>query len=438
MSQTRMLVVIAGAALGFGASAFAQTASNNDRAYAAEMVSDAGARTSLLADGGAGYDAKGFMIGSADGNNTLYVFGSAQIRYNADFRDDSDPLSNGKTYTGGFENNLTRIGVHGTVWDKALSYQVRGEFGSEGSFGLETAFGKYTWDNGFAVQFGQFKHPLFRESMIDNEYQLAVNRSITEGYFGGGYTQGVNFIYSQDAWRFLAGFNDGVRSANTPSNSAYNATTNSGEADYGLTARAEFKIMGAGWERFDDFTSWRSAEDVGLLVGAAIHWQDTGDTGPGGASVQNFLYTGDVQFEGKGWNAFGAFYGSHIDDNSPGSSARDDFGAAIQGGVFLTDQVEIFARWDAIFFDSSAVDDNHFITGGVNYYLSPESHAAKITADVIWALNKSGQYLFNPDIDGDDTTSDPGPFAGSTTYGLLGEIDNNNEFAFQLQFQIVF
>ena len=436
MSQTNMLAVLAGAAL--SATALAQSSDAN-RAYAAELSADAGSRSSFRADGGAGYDAQGFNISSGDGANTLYIFGSAQIRYNMDFGDDGadDPnFPERDDFTGGFEVGLGRLGVHGNVWDKALTYQVRGDFGGNGDFSLETAFAQYAWDNGFALQFGQFKHPLLRESMIDNEYQLAVNRSIAEAVFGGGYVQGFQLKYAAEAFRVWAGFTDGIYTANTPYNSSQ-------EADWAFNARAEFKAMGNNWERFDDFTSWRSAEDMGLIIGAAAHYQDSsGDTG-GVVDTNSILdYTIDAQFEGKGFNVFAAFYGNMTDANADDGTDTDNYGAVIQAGVFLTDQVELFGRWDMIMWDSSITDgagdeadDNHFITAGVNYYLSPESHAAKFTADVIYSLEGTALlYGAGPDVD--NPSDGAAPLYGNTTYGLLGQSDDG-EFGVQLQFQVV-
>jgi hypothetical protein len=449
MTQSNKLVVAAGFAMSLAASAFA---ADNNRAYAAELLSDAGARVSLL-DGGSGYDKGGFMIGSADGQNSLYVFGSAQIRYYANFRDTAteEGENDENDFTHGFENRLTRLGVRGSVWDKNFTYQVRGEFNNGGDFGLETAFAHYRWENGFGVMAGQFKHPLFREAIVDNEYQLAVERSVTEGLFtGGGYTQGLQFTYESDAFRAWFGFTDGVSSSNTPFNSGTTRAgfTDGGEADYALNARGEFKVMGSNWERFNDFTSWKSAEDTGLIIGAAIHWQSSGDTGGTGGvdadgneipGLEAFYYTIDAQAEGQGWNAFAAFLGARQDSDAENSDSTDNFGLVIQAGIFVTDQVELFGRWDGIFFDGSGtdgdeIDDQHFITAGVNYYLSPESHAAKLTADVVYAVEQTAGLFAVADT---DAGIPGGALAGGTNYGLLGTTEDG-EFAIRLQLQVVY
>jgi hypothetical protein len=423
MTQTKTLVVLAGLAL--STAAFAQ--SDNSRAYSAELVSDAGARVSLL-DGGSGYDKQGFMIGSADGNNSMYVGGSAQIRYYADFRNSNGGAN--ERYTGGFENNLTRLGVKGSVWNKDFTYNVRGEFNNTGSFSLENAFASYNYGNGFGITAGQFKNPFLRESMIDNEYQLAAERSVTEGVFSAGYSQGIQFTYASDAFRLWAGFTDGTNTANT-------AFTSTSESDYALNARFEFKAMGAGWERFNDFTSWKSAEDTGLLIGAGVNYQDGGSTGAGTtgttASNEQLGYTIDAQLEGQGWNAFASFTGGHTDD---GTTKLNNFGFVAQGGIFVTDQVELFGRWDSIFWDNDLVDGNgdslknsHFLTGGINYYLSQESQAAKVTIDAI--------YAFETSIDGSGAGDGHESVLPTGNYGLLGE-PKDGELALRAQLQVVF
>ncbi len=444
MSQTSMLAVLAGATL--SATALAQSADAN-RAYAAELSADAASRTSFRADGGAGYDAQGFMIGSADGNNTMYIFGSAQIRYNMNFGDDGedDPIFPDRSdFTHGFSVPLARLGVRGNIWDKALTYMVRGQFtdtgpGQEsdnGGFSLESAWAQYAWDNGFGVRFGQMKAPYARESMIDNEYQLAINRSITETLFGAGYTQGIQLGYTAEAFRIFGGFTDGIHTANS-------SWSGSSEADWALNARGEFKVMGNSWERFDDFTSWRSAEDMGLVIGGGIWYQEAaGDTGGVIESDDIILYTLDAQFEGKGFNAFAAFYGGSTRPQDDASPDTDNFGFVVQGGIFVTDQIELFGRWDAIFWDSDLADlsgeqpdDNHFITVGGNYYLSPESHAAKFTANLIWSLESTALLFGTDDSDPDNVIS--GPLAGTDYTGLLGQSDDG-EVGVQFQFQVVY
>lgn len=407
MSQTRVLVLLAGAALSIGAPALAQNANlDKDRAYAAELVNDAGSRASLLqgGGGGAGHDGKGFYITDGTGNNTLYIGGAAQFRYQHNFRDE-DAVGENEDFTHGFSNNNVRLWTWGHVWSKDLTYKIQfqGSDADNGSVAVEDVWGNYQWDNGVSVKWGQFKLPIFTEENIDSEKQLGVDRSNANDIFSQGYSQGLMLTYASDSFRMSGAFSDGVQTGNSSFDS-------SAESDYALTLRGDLKFAGNDWGRFDDFTSFKNQDTAGKF-GVALHWQDGGETGgtvnfgdPADAdddtSSQNFWWTVDVQVEGAGWNVFGAFLARNDKTEDADGSADDleqtNYGSVLQGGLFLSDQLEAFARWDAIYWDNDVVvDNNHFISGGVNYYISPESHAVKFTGQVTWALNETNVAGFS-------------------------------------------
>jgi len=386
MSQTRVLVLLAGAALSFGAPALAQNANlDQDRAYAAELVNDAGSRASLLqgGGGGAGHDSKGFFISDGTGNNSLYIGGAAQFRYAHNFRDDS-VVGENEDFTHGFSNTNVRLWTMGNIWSKDLSYKVQFNLES-GSAELEDAWAQYSWESGFSMKWGQFKAPVFREESVNNEHQLAMDRSNSNDVFSQGWSQGIAGTYTTDSFRITGGFTDGANTANTDFDSG-------DETDYALTLRADVKVAGSDWSRFDDFTSFKNQDTAGV-IGGAIHWENGGETN-GTADVESLFYTIDAQFEGAGWNVFAAFMGASQDFGGGGNT--DDYGFLLQGGLFLADQAEAFARWDSIYWDDSrATDDNHFITAGLNYYISPESHAVKFTGQVTWALSETAGLGFD-------------------------------------------
>ncbi|MBM4107227.1 MAG: hypothetical protein FJ255_00170 [Phycisphaerae bacterium] len=437
MSLSKVLVVLAGAAAGLASSAAAQT--SESQAYRAELLADAANRTSLLAAGGAGRDDKGFYI-TDGGAYKLYIKGYSIFRYTANFRSkregtETDPepdatrITDQDNFTHGFTNRVTKLGVEGTLWDPNFYFKIRGAFsnggsrvieiedpadpdatlasfrsGTDGAFSLDDAFLKYSWENGFFMQGGQFTVPLLRERNVEEQFQLATERSVTTAYFQPGRAQGIALGYGGDQFRFVAGFTDGWRSQNTDFN-------DSREADWGLTARAEFKGAGE-WGQFSDFTNWRDANQ-GWLLGAGVHYQQSGDTGDGidhenssSMGTDVFMYSIDASYEGAGWNLFGSFTGVNVDSDVEGSASVDDFGAVIHGGVFVTDQVELFGRWDALFIDSDFLSggdpdvdidsDFHFGTLGMNYYISPKSHAAKIQADLTWSFNKTDAIKASP------------------------------------------
>ena len=443
MSQTRVLVLLAGAALSIGAPALAQNANlDSDRAFRAELTSDSATRTSLLqGGGGGGHDAGGFNLSDGSGNNQLYLGGAVRFRYQHNFRDE-DSVGENQDFTHGFTNNSVRIWTWGHVWSKDLTYKIQLLHTEEGEWGLEDAWGEYSFENGLAVRWGQFKLPILREENIDEEHQLAIDRSLTNELFTQGYSQGVQVSWTGEQFRVVGAFSDGANTGNTDFDSA-------AEADYALTARVDFMIQGTDWNRFNDFTSFKSQDNTGL-IGAAIHWQDSGETG-GTASpgTETFRYTLDGSWEGQGWNVYAAFIGdsSETEDNGGGDAIEaDNFAGIVQGGFFVTEQVELFARWDGIFWDDdftgaggdpdAEIEDNHFISAGVNYYISPESHAVKFTGQVTWSLEDTA-FLFAQDDATTDDIDESGPLSGGSSNSLLGQSESD-EFTLGFQMQVKF
>jgi len=421
--KTKVLMVLAGAAM--ASTAFAQTSLDRDRAYAAELNADAAAKSSQLAASNEG----AFKLTA--GNNTLYIGGLTQFRYNQDFR--SDDVGDSDDFTHGFNIPNTKLRFWGNVYEQNLKYKIQGNWSDHGdssSFNLEDAYAWYEWESGMWVKWGQYKLPILREELVANEHQLAVARSMTNDAFAQGWSQGIEVGYQADQFRIMGDFSDGWRTAGTDFNSA-------SEADIALTARAEFQAMSTDWTRWDDFTSWRGS-DSGLLIGAAFHYESAGETGDNVTGNPNdadfMLYTVDVAFEGNGWNVFGALIGSSVDPD--GSDSTDNFGVVLQGGVFITDQCELFARWDWTIADEELTSpeldpsDIHFITVGFNCYISPNSHAAKVTGNVIWALTETSQV---PTI----LNGLGGAYTPNTSAQVLGDSDDG-ELSWALQFTLGF
>jgi len=227
MKLTTKMMMVAGAVSAFAGLATAD--SDQGRAYAADLMSDAQSRASLLADEG----------------TSMKVYGYTQFRWMYNSRDDA-PGSDSQDGTTGFQARYTKLGVKGDI-NTNWSYNVMGSFNrSGGSFGLDDAWGQYRFDQGWSVRWGQFKAPLLREELVSDTNQLAFDRSIFNAAFSTGRTQGVQFMYEADQWRFKGMLNDGAVELNSDIADE--------SADIGLTARFEYK--GAGdWKQFEDFTS---------------------------------------------------------------------------------------------------------------------------------------------------------------------------------------
>lgn len=418
MSHKKSIVLLAGAACGLSGAAFAdQNAWSNQnadevRALVAEMMNDAQTRSSLLQSGStSGHDGK-FFLGSADGNFRLNVGGQIQFRYLANFRDDdfnnvpgSGRDESDDDTTLGFQTRRTKLWFEGHIFDPNLYYKVVGAFDrGNGGFELEDAYVGYKFENGLDVRWGQFKLPFAREELVSSTRQLAVDRSNLNEVINQGRSQGVQVSWTGEQFRAAGAFSDGFNSANSD--------FDEDPSDFALTGRVEFLAMGD-WDQFKDFTSWRGSSN-GLMIGAALHWQN--DSEEVANPVDDFFaYTLDASWESDGWNLYGALVGASADGDAPGTDS-DPWGFVLQGGVFVAEDWELFARYD--YTDGDNVDDFSEITFGANYYI--HKHAAKFTADVVWAL--------------DDTT---GAAATGTGTGLLPSTESD-QFVLRAQFQLVF
>jgi hypothetical protein len=419
--------LLAGLAAGLGATtamadATVSSGASADevRAIVAEMLSDAETRSSLLQGGGsAGWD-DGFFIESGDGSFRLNVGALVQFRYVANFRDDDGGQDD---YDGDFQTRTTRLIFDGHIYDDWF-YKIQGNFSESEStsgnadFNLENAYVGYGFEDGGALVVGQMKVPLLREELVNQGHQLLIDRSQVNEYFTGGYTQGVAYKWNSDNFRWTAALTDGANQANSDLNVG---PATFGESDFSVTWRGEFLASG-NWDQFDDFTSPMGSEG-GLMVGLAGHYQ----TGPGDTAVESdiFAYTLDVSWEGDGWNVFAAGMGRDIDIDGGGDG--HDYGVVLHGGLYLTEDTELYARYGHIFLDDDAVpmgsdDDSAEFAFGVNHYI--HGHAAKLSVDFVYYLDEA-------------TAGIGGGIGGDTEIGRLGD-DDDGEIAIRAQMQLMF
>lgn len=442
------LMMIAGATVSTAALADNSTMSRDEvRSLVAEMMSDAETRSSLLQGGGmAGYDG-GFKVGSADGNWSMKVNGLIQFRYIANFRDDGEIGADEDDFTNGFQTRKTRVTFSGNAVNPNLTYFIALENVGVGSRSFEDTdndpntpdelvstdasggwnandiyFG-YNMENGWKIRGGQYKIGFLKEELISERNTLAIERGVMNAVFNQGRSQGVGFTYESNDWRWAFDFTDGFRSANTD-------IADSGEAEYALTARGEWKWAGE-WSALSDFTSKPGDASSGA-VGFAAHWQQSTQSGaPADVDTDTWALTVDAQWESNGWSAFGAFVYNSSDTNAAGAPSVDNMGATIQVGYRWNETSEVFAKWDGIFLDDDGGtdpafdDDIHFITAGYNHYFA--GNAAKLSVDVIYAISETQNLV-----------GSGGTLAGgSTDLGILGQGDGG-EMALRAQFQLAF
>jgi hypothetical protein len=462
MSQKTRFLLLAGAAAGLSGSALAQqqqqgTSPEEVRAIVAEMLADADSRSSLLAAGGAGHDGV-FYLANADGSYRLNIRGLIQTRYYMNFRDDDNTIGEraGDDFEPGFQTGNTWLDFSGTIMTDWF-YQLRSAFDiDDGTAELQYAYAGYNFGSGTKFIIGQFKTAFLREEMVDDPYQLAVERSVVNQIFNQDFSQGIQIIHETLDWRLYGQFTDGVATSNTaftdpwqplgtgtpPTGDPVVTGDTTGESDYGLGPRFEYKFAGE-WSQFDQFTAEQNAP-FASMVGAAINSQTSPNSGESSDVDTNIIqYTVDATLKGNGWNAFGAFVGRHLsgrnsldnravggDDDLPDV---DDFGVVLQAGFRIVKDTELFGRWDGLFLDDdflnddSAADQINFITVGVNQYYAGQ--AAKATVDVVYAVEETTNLV------GRDFYDNGG--YPSTNLGLLGDSEEG-ETVLRLQFQLMF
>lgn len=373
-------VLAAGVAAGVSSSALGEAGVDLDSAtgsYADALLADAASRSSLLDGvGGAGYKGKFFIT---DGGPNTFEFGSLwQFRYQLNRRDNVTPSDDETTM--GFQLRKVELNFSGTYFDPRFGYKIQPEIKSDGSMSLADAYGTVKLENGVTLQYGQFKLPFLHEELVSSSAGLTMERSVFNQVFTLERSQGLQVEFSEDVYRFLVALSDGRKALNTPFDSA-------SEADFALTARGEYRWGKADFKRLGDFVSWRGSE-YGGAAGLAAHYESGGSSN---ATIDRTItsVTADAQAEGDGWGAYAAFVWRSTDPD--GGTSTDDMGVLVQGNIFMTDQVEAFARYDVVIPDDAGGADNFStLTGGVNYYISPSSQAAKLTVDLIYFLDKQG------------------------------------------------
>jgi len=368
------------------------------RSLVQDVLADADTRSSLLSQGvTAGYD-NGAVLGSSDGNWLLRTNILMQQRF-IYRQQDNDVAPTVDENRWGFENTRTKFMLSGHVVNPDWSYRIDIEVGGQntGRLGLTNAYIGYDYGDGWKVTMGQMKAPLLREDLVEAQNQLAVERSVLNYAGTAGYATGIALSHEGEQFRFTTLLSNGARST---------GAAMAGDTEFAFTGRFEWLAMG-NWGQFEDFTSPQGSEE-GLMLGAALHYQTSEATG-GGPAVANLeitVFTIDVSWEGDGWNAYFAYIMSDWNAGPGGGASPDPNGFLLQGGYYLDESWELFARYETADWDAAGVDDLGIFTIGVNKYIA--GHNAKWTTDIGFGT------------DGVDTNAVASLFLGGYPAGVTG------------------
>lgn len=451
--KTQMLLLVAGAALSMGATAFAATdtlSRDEVRAIVREVMADAETRTSMQGGAGAAYN-DGFVMGNGD--FTLKLNAYTKFRYSVNFRSKSAitgapaPANVGgrNNVESGFSNRQTSVTLSGTAANPNLGYNFRFTSANDaGTWINDDAFITAKLGEGWMVTAGQFKLPLLREELVSDINSLFADRGVVNAFFTGNRSQGAMLSYTQDSWDAHVMLSDGLRAANT-------ATTAAVESSYAITGRVNVRLMGNG-KALADFTSNPNETDPSLMVGGAIHWQQASQNPANLTGRDVILYTVDAQFEQAGFNLFAAFVGSNTKNNTAAgpSPQGNAFGFNAQGGYRWNQNDELFVRYDGLFLNKTlgtvvpgggatvSPKNYHFISFGYNRYIFGTQNA-RFTLDAIIALTRTvGSGAGDTGLLGGPGGSLAAVIGGNVNgNGLIGQ-NKSGEVLIRAQFQLAF
>lgn len=414
-----------------------------------DVMSDADTRASLLENGmTAGHNGENFFLASDDGGFRMEISGQVQIRHISNFQDTDDDTDGATAATTGivvttdeddsergFEVHRAKIQFAGHIADPRLNYAIRLAVGhDDNDVSADRIVVSYALSDNLTLWGGEDKGPLLREELTSSAHQLAVERTLINEIFTVDYQQGVGLKWDADeSLKVQAMISDGTHSgdgATAPNPLTQGGTSQTGvvggavalsntskaydedRSDIAITARADMKLEGA-WSQQDDFTAG-VGEDTAIFIGVGIHYE-VGETGDSAFNNNFVSWTVDGSIESEGWNFYLAVMGMHTsleDDAAIVGDDQDLFGMIVQGGYRIPDtQWEPFVRWE--FLDSDDVfttandvpyGDTSIMTFGVNRYL--HGHDAKLTFDVVYALDPSPLTDAGTGIQADDHNDD--------------------------------
>lgn len=385
-----------------------------------DVLADADTRSSLQGTGAtAGFD-NGFFLSSADGNFRLNVGGTASARFTYNNRSNSYDTNAG-TYNNnwGFAIRHTGLKFDGYMFDPSWKYGVSlaiydetaivpSDLGySNGEVFLLDAYVMKDFGD-FYVQAGQFKSAISRQGSLNLWDLQMVDMANVDYVFGTQWTQGIKFGFDNDMMRAHVTYSEGVGGNSPTLNSQFTnydgtaatAGTASPANQLALDGRAEFK-MGGTWAQFDDEQSWQG-EEFGLLIGVGGYWQKgrlNGDASlaagtPGAATNyggESWGVTVDGTADFGGFNLFGAIYYAGTDGyndaaGQPGNQT-DSYGFQVQGGAFISSDMEVAARYEYGDLDSGVAGGTleSILSVGLNMYFS--KNRVKWQSDLGYSLS---------------------------------------------------
>jgi hypothetical protein len=402
------------------------------RGVVQDVLADSNTRSSFQQAGGAtaGYN-NGFFISSADGNYSLKINALEQVRFvwNNTYQGKTDGPDGNDSNQWGFENRRTQAFFSGNVVDPSWKYLVGMAYDAQedpynadsGNFNLYYAMVTKTFGDGFSVSVGQMNVPFTVESNLFNAGSTQMgDYSIFEYMFGAGQQVGAMAKLEKDAFRISGGWYNIVQSQSA--GTVGQSWDNDNNQSIAIASRAEYKVAGT-WDQFSKESSFKG-EEFGLLIGGGVIWQNGRAQNSASTYDANPLgLTADAQAKFGGFNLIGQFLWQ---DGYPGTdSSSSVWGFNVQGGAFITEDLEVFGAWayaDTADSGSSSASlgTTNYLQTGANWYFAKNS--IKATVMGIIPLNNDAAQAGN--LRGFE--------------GGVGLSDSDNNFSLVCQLQVMF
>ena len=332
------------------------------------VLADAEVRAGLRDDEPWGGWDDEFFLESPDGRFRVEVSGQLQQRLVWNRRSRSGPDET----LAGFEVRRAKIKIDGHLFGRDLGYTV-GTAHQEATndFVLQSFNIRYRISPELRVSIGRARPPLLREEEVSSKRQLAVERSLVADAFRQTRTLGVMLRYQTEPIRIAVGFMDGTD------------TLDGTATIYRVSTRFEARLGGT-WEQMDDFTSFPEEPPM-LAFGGGVLYQEDDQADPAEPDSRLLRWSLDVALELGGANIFAALIGNHFEEEL--AAALDQYGFVIQGGVFVNEDWELFARYE--YGDAGGADEDlSAVTIGANYYIN--GHGLKWTTDIGYGFREVG------------------------------------------------
>jgi hypothetical protein len=195
--------------------------------------------------------------------------------------------------------------------------------------------------------------------------------------------------------RAMGGYYNAIYLPGGGTANSWNDPNNQGVA---LAGRAEVKLAGT-WDQFSKESSFKG-EEFGLMAGAGLFWQTARETNdvPAAGGTYGFAPVGitvDATAKFGGFNLIGQLLWQNSYAFDANSNDASTWGFNIQGGAFVTEDLEVFGAWN---YNTISREAANYLQVGANWYFAKNSMKMTVMGTIpvsATATQQGGDYSAN-------------------------------------------